>query len=151
MPAARAHDTRPSRRGSPWRLSVLASGLAVAGAALADPAGPGPARLVPAASVNTLEALGRALTACFKTPHGSSGDAITVLLSLRRDGALLGRPRITFSHLVGPAADQQAFVAAVLGGLQACTPVAVTATLGAAIAGRPLTVRLLGGPPPRRA
>lgn len=101
------------------------------------------------APVDTLEALGQALTACFQAPAGSAGSVMTVLVSLRRDGTVLGRPRITFSHLVGPPDGKRAFVAAALGALKACTPVAVTPALGGAIAGRPFTIRFLGGPPPQ--
>lgn len=112
---------------------------AVLATALRLTAQPGPA--------DTLEALGQALTACFQAPTGSSGSAITVLVSLRRDGTVLGHPRITFSHLVGTEAGKRAFITAALGSLKACTPVAVTPGLGGAIAGRPLSIRFVGGTP----
>ena len=98
---------------------------------------------------DTLEVLGKALTACFQAPAGSGGSVITVLVSLRRDGTVLGQPRITFSSLVGPPDGKRAFVAAALGALKACTPVAVTPALGGAIAGRPFTIRFVGGSPPQ--
>jgi hypothetical protein len=103
----------------------------------------------PAAPVATLRDLGPALTACFRAPDHSAGSQVTVRFSLTREGTLLGRPAITFSKLVGNPEDQRAFVAAALGGLAACTPVRLTPGLGGAIAGRPLSVRFIGGGPAR--
>lgn len=105
----------------------------------------------PQTPADTLAALGQALTACFEAPAGSAGSQITVLVSLRRDGTVLGQPRITFSHLVGNQDQRRLFVAAALGALKACTPVAVTPGLGGAIAGRPFSVRFVGGSPSRPA
>ncbi len=99
------------------------------------------------AQVNTLEALGQALTACFHAPDGSAGSQITVLVTLRRDGGVQGKPRITFSHLIGSDEAKRAFVEAALSSLRACTPVALTPALGGAIAGRPMTIRYVGGGP----
>lgn len=104
---------------------------------LAVPAGPASAQ-VPA---DTLRALGPALTACWRPPPGSEGSEITIRFSLRRDGSLLGQPRITYSRLSGDAETQRAFVAAALGGLAACLPARITDGLGGTIAGRPLTIR----------
>ncbi len=96
-------------------------------------------------SVATLRELGPALTACFRAPSGSAGSQVTVRFSLDAKGVVIGKPRITFSILVGRPEDKQAFVAAALGALASCTPVHVTPGLGAAIAGRPLSVRFVGG------
>ena len=95
--------------------------------------------------VATLDELGPALTACFQAPERSAGSAITVRFSLTREGAVLGKPRITYSKLIGSPDDQTAFVVAALGALIRCTPVDVTPALGRAIAGRPLSVRFIGG------
>ncbi len=118
-------------------MSIVALPFA---AALAIASGPTP-------PADTLEALGGALTACFRAPEGSTGSSITVLVSLKRDGTVLGKPRITFSHLVGRPEDQRSFVRAALDSLASCTPVAVTPALGGAIAGRPFSIRFVGGGP----
>ncbi len=70
---------------------------------------------------------------------------LTLRFSLRSDGAILARPQITFSRLIGKPEDQQTFVAAVLSSLAACTPVSLSPDFGKAIAGRPLTMRFIGG------
>ena len=97
--------------------------------------------------IATLRELGPALTRCFQAPSGSAGSQITVRFSLDRNGAVLGQPRVTFSVLVGTAEQKQAFVAAALDALDHCTPVHVTPGLGSAIAGRPLSIRFVGGGP----
>ena len=100
----------------------------------------------PAHSVDTLQALWPALSACWHAPIGSTGAQITVAFALDRSGALLGTPRITYSKLVGDPEARRDFVAAALGALSACLPVAVSPGLGGAIAGRPLSIRFIGGP-----
>lgn len=40
------------------------------------------------------------------TPKGAVGSQLTVVFSLRQDGSLLGRSRISFAELPGPATDQ---------------------------------------------
>lgn len=111
------------------RTLALAALLALA----ADPAAADPA--------GTVRELWPALTRCWRAPPGTVGSEITVALSLKRNGELLGRPQITYSRLTGDAAAQRAFVASVLASLARCTPVAVTDGLGGAIAGRRLSVR----------
>lgn len=101
----------------------------------------------PATPIATLRALGPALTACFRAPARSAGSEITVLLSLTRDGVVFGKPKITYSKLVGKPEDRRAFVEAALGALAACTPVPLTPGLGGAVAGRPLSIRFIGGGP----
>ncbi len=138
-----APSSTPDRRCSDaptWSRRPLATGVgrAVAAASLlAIAAGPAAAQ----APADSLRALGPMLSACWRPPPGSDGSEITVLFSLRRDGSLLGRPRITYSRLVGDMETQRAFVAAALGGLSACLPARITDGLGGAIAGRPLTMR----------
>ena len=105
------------------------------------------ATAAPPRSVATLRDLGPALTACFQAPDHSAGSQVTVRFSLDVHGAVIGTPRITFSKLVGTSDDHRIFIAAALGALERCTPVPVTPGLGAAIAGRPLSVRFVGGGP----
>ncbi len=95
--------------------------------------------------ISTLRQLGPALTHCYKPPEHSEGMQFTVRLSLTSAGALIDKPYITFSKLLGKVEDQETFVAAVLSSLAACTPVSLTPELGKAIAGRPLTIRFIGG------
>ena len=85
--------------------------------------------------------IGPALTACWSAPEGISGAQLTVVLSLNRDGAVLGRPRISYAKLPQEPSEARRFVSAVLASLAACTPLRLSAGLGAAVAGRPMAIR----------
>jgi hypothetical protein len=108
-------------------------------------ASPIEARSAPA---NTLADLSRELSACVKAPGDSSGSELTIIFALKRDGSLLGKPRITHSHLLGDADGQSAFVAGAVGALAKCLPANITDNLGGAIAGRPLSIRIGRVPKP---
>jgi hypothetical protein len=114
---------------------VLASVVLAPGEALGQPA-------------NTLRELSQALVQCAKIHVPPSGDEITLIFSLKRDGSLLGKPRITYSKLTGDRADQQEFVANTLSALSQCFPLHITDGLGGAIAGRPLSIRFIARPAP---
>ena len=64
---------------------------------------PGPA--------NTLVDLQGQFGACMagKAP-GPAGSRLTIMLMMKRDGSIFGKPRITFSHLEGDKESRQAFV-----------------------------------------
>jgi hypothetical protein len=96
-------------------------------------------------AISTLRELGPALAACFHAPELSTGSEITIRFSLTKQGAVFGKPKITFSRLIGTPHAQEAFVAAAFAALSSCTPVAVTPELGSAIAGRPLSIHFIGG------
>ena len=105
-----------------------------------------------AAPADNLATLWRNLGACTKldgVPPGAVGSEVTVLFSLKRDGSLLGRPRITHSRLVGNESDRRGFIAAALGAVSRCLPMPITDGLGGAIAGRPLNLRLMSRKPER--
>lgn len=95
----------------------------------------------PAAS---FAALRQALTHCFIAPPHTRGSVATVRFSLRRDGAVFGRPKVTYLQRAGRPEDQAAFEKAVAASLDACTPVRLDPGLAAVIAGQPLTVLFSG-------
>jgi hypothetical protein len=101
--------------------------------------------------VDSLRELRPALTRCWRAPAGAVGSELTVALALKRDGHLLGRPRITHSALTGNAEAQKRFVGSVLASLAQCTPVRITDSLGQAIAGRRFMIRFRSKPRERQA
>ena len=115
-------------------MMALAAALAcAAAAALADDAAP----------ANTLADLQRQFGACMKGKSiGPAGSRLTIMLMMRRDGSIFGRPRITFLHLEGDKESRQAFVDAVERAVEACLPFRITPSLGGAIAGRPFVITL---------
>jgi hypothetical protein len=97
---------------------------------------------------NSLHDLWQALGACARRAQvapQAAGSEITVLFTLKRDGSLQGKPRITYSRLIGDKIDQQAFVAASLSAIAGCFPLLMTEGLGGAVAGRPIRFRLVSG------
>jgi hypothetical protein len=91
--------------------------------------------------INTIQEMWPALYACWQPPAGSEGMDITLVFSLRRDGTLIGKPRVTWSRLAGTEEEQRAFVASVIEALDKALPLPFTDSMGGAIAGRPLAPR----------
>ncbi|MDP4003407.1 hypothetical protein [Methylobacterium sp. NEAU K] len=112
-----------------------------------------PVTQAPTTPADTLAELYPVLAACWHPPTGlgrpragSDDVEITVRLSLRRDGSLIGTPRITYT--AGFAQGQRrSLVNATLDALADCTPARITPGLGRAIAGRPVALRLVYRPP----
>lgn len=79
--------------------------------------------------------------ACWRPPKDSAGMEITLIFSFKRDGTLLGEPRIGFSKLLGDQDLQKRFVASALTALARCAPLKFSPGLAGAIAGRPFSMR----------
>ena len=136
-------DGRTSRS---FQLRTTAVRVRTVAAALALIALASGARSEPA---NTLQDLSKRLQTCLaqeKTTDELANDSeVTILFALRRDGTMMGRPRITHSDLRGDLDDQKRFVGAVIAALDQCLPLDITPGLGGAIAGRPVAVRIIKG------
>jgi hypothetical protein len=94
------------------------------------------------APANSLRELSSGLSACVKAPGASAGSELTIVFALKRDGSLLGKPRIAHARLTGDPAAQRAFVADAIAAFAKCLPVNITDDLGGAIAGRLLVIRI---------
>lgn len=86
-----------------------------------------------------------AIRACWRMPaaQGPSGSELTLRLSFKRAGALIGPPRITYSRLRGDREGRRLFVNSVFAAVDNCLPLNFTEPFGAAIAGRPITIRFV--------
>jgi hypothetical protein len=96
------------------------------------------------AQLNTMKDIGTAMRACWIPPpieQARPGMQITVMMSFKRDGALLGQPRITFESVGATDDERLAYRLAVAEMLKRCTPLPFTEALGNAVAGRPFTMR----------
>jgi hypothetical protein len=98
------------------------------------------------APANTLRELFAALERCLVTPKGVIGSELTIVFSLRRDGRLLGKPRISYSRLSGDAFEQGKFAGDIANAFDKCLPLSITDALGGAIAGRPMSIRFVVHP-----
>ena len=103
------------------------------------------------APANTLMDLQHQLGACMGgQPLGAPGSRLTIMLMMKRDGSIFGKPRITFSHLEGDAPARQRFVDDAERAVRACLPFNITPSLGGAIAGRPFVITLGRAKPEQR-
>jgi hypothetical protein len=97
-------------------------------------------------ALNTLKDLGAALRACWVPPpleQSRPAMQITVQLSFKRTGELLGHPRITFESATASDDEKLAYRVAVAETLRRCNPLPFTEALGNAVAGRPFTMRFI--------
>jgi hypothetical protein len=98
--------------------------------------------------IDTLRDVGRAMRACWQpTGDRHSGQEVTIRISFKRNGAVLGQPRITHYRAGRQGENREAFTQAVRDAFVRCTPMPVSPSLGAAIAGRPFTFRFIDAPP----
>lgn len=61
---------------------------------------------------------------------------LTITFAMKRDGSLLGKPRVSYSHLEGSAQVRREFIEDVFRALNDCLPLKITPALGGAIAGQ---------------
>jgi hypothetical protein len=108
-------------------------------------ADPGESRK-PGAPLNTIAEVFAALDACWIPPgldQARAGMQITVMLSFKRSGELLGKPRITYETPNASDDERLSYRVAMAQALRRCTPLRFTDALGNALAGRPLTIRFI--------
>lgn len=123
-------------RSRRWFL-IGASALVVGFASVDQAAAEGP-------QVDNIEEMFARLKQCWKAPLLSAGDPgmqITVLVSFKRNGEILGHPRITFESRDASDDERIVYRTAVMEMLQRCSPMPFTRGMGDAVAGRPLTLR----------
>jgi hypothetical protein len=98
-------------------------------------------------TVDRLDEIAPAVRRCWNPPPlpgNLTGAMVSLRFSLRRDGSLFGQPRVTWETKRGDAAFQQRFSDSAVAAIRSCTPMRLSAGLGASIAGRPFTIRFHG-------
>ena len=101
-------------------------------------------------AVERLADVAPALRRCWIPPVIDGPDAgamATVRFSLRRDGSLFGQPRVTWETRQTDSDLRRRFTESVVAAVRSCTPMRLSQSLGAAIAGRPLSIRFHGRAP----
>jgi hypothetical protein len=109
----------------------------------------GPATAQPA-QVNTIADFFARIRTCWKPPDPSRVHPdidITVIVSFKRNGEILGRPRVTYESEQADDNDRLLYRIAVMETLQRCTPMPFTDSMAGAIAGRPFAIRFHNGKP----
>ncbi|HEV7600405.1 MAG TPA: hypothetical protein VGO49_09120 [Bradyrhizobium sp.] len=104
----------------------------------------------PAQVDNIKEAFAR-LRTCWKPPPASQANPdveITAIVTFKRDGNILGHPKITYESENATDNDRLLYRIAVMEALQRCTPMPFTEAMGGAVAGRPFAIRFQNRKPP---
>jgi hypothetical protein len=96
----------------------------------------------PAEPANSLRELMANLGLCLKKSSFAQPGEITLFFSLRQDGSLFGRPRVTYLRAPRDPARQSVFIESVANAFGNCFPAEITPKLGMAVAGRPLSMRI---------
>jgi hypothetical protein len=94
--------------------------------------------------VNTIADVVARLRACWKPPAPSRVHPdidITVIVSFKRTGEILGKPRVTYESEQADDNDRLLYRIAAMEALQRCTPMPFTEGMAGAVAGRPFSVR----------
>jgi len=119
-------------------LALVASGQAWAGMGGHEASASSPRPAI----IETLADIAPAVGRCWTPPAIEGVGDITVMLSLRRDGSILGAPRISYSRAISPE-EKRLLQKSLLAALASCGPLPVSPRLGAAIAGRIFAIRFL--------
>jgi len=96
--------------------------------------------------LDTIGDLYAALRSCWAAPDpgvARAGMEMSVRFSIKRDGELVGPPRLTYATPAAPAETRDVYRHAIDDALARCVPLALSKGLGGAIAGRPLMVRFV--------
>jgi hypothetical protein len=87
----------------------------------------------------------RAVSSCWALPGDPtpSGQELTLRLSFKRNGDILGKPRITYYKPGTNPEDRKPFTDSILAALERCLPLPFSPGFGAAVAGRPFVFRFI--------
>jgi hypothetical protein len=94
--------------------------------------------------LDTIADMFDALRACWVPPpqdEARLGMQMSVRLSFKRSGQMIGAPRVTYASPDAPPAARNIYHDAIMAALERCTPLPFTPGLGGAIAGRPIAIR----------
>jgi hypothetical protein len=117
-------------------FSLLVFALGVAGSsARAEPVQPRER------TINDLRELRTYINGCFAPVQNALDADLTLRFSLRRDGALIGAPHISYDRLPRDKEARKEKLATLEQGFARCLPAPITEAMGGAIAGRMIALR----------
>ena len=96
--------------------------------------------------LDSIRSLFAALRGCWVPPDENDarpGMQMAVRFSFKRDGEILGTPRVTYTSPDAPQEARDTYRNAITTALEHCTPMAFSKGLGGAIAGRPIAIRFV--------
>jgi hypothetical protein len=96
--------------------------------------------------VDTIADMFAALRACWQPPEDDearSGMQMSVRFAFKRDGEIIGEPRVTYTTPGVGDETRQVYRRAITQALERCAPLPFSAGMGGAIAGRPIAIRFV--------
>ena len=121
-------------------MTRSATCLAVAAALLVAPLTPAMSQ---SSQLNTIKDVFIRLYSCWEPPlRANPKTNVSVIVSFRRDGSILGQPKITYESEEANDNDRLLYRIAIMKALERCTPLSFTDALGGAVAGHPFALRL---------
>jgi hypothetical protein len=100
--------------------------------------------------LDNLQDLFAALRSCWSPPgenDAHAGMEMSVRFSFKRDGNIIGAPRLTYATRGVSQQTRDVYQHAITDSLDTCVPLAFTKSLGGAIAGRPIMIRYVDNRP----
>lgn len=100
----------------------------------------------PAGTVDNFSQMHQVLKSCWRAPQGPlarAGMEVTVRLSFRKNGTILGEPRFTYYSPWASSEVRKVYRESVLEGLAGCVPLRFTPGMGGANAGRIFLFRFI--------
>ncbi len=100
--------------------------------------------------LDTIGDLFAALRSCWTPPPedaARAGMQMSVKFSFKRDGGLIGTPRLTYATPDASAQTRDVYRQAIDDSLSHCTPLSFSKGMGGAIAGRPILIRYVDNRP----
>ena len=94
--------------------------------------------------LDTIREMYAALRACWLPPPQDAarpGMQMSVRLSFKRSGQMIGAPRVTYTSPDTPPEVRGLYHEAIVAALDRCTPLPFSSGLGGAVAGRPIAIR----------
>jgi hypothetical protein len=110
-------------------------------------------RVDPDHPIDNIRGLFAALRACWQPPDADAahpGMQMSVRFAFKRDGEIIGQPRVTYTTPGTDADTRKAFRHAIDDALARCTPLPFSKGMGGAIAGRPIAIRYVDDRKPER-
>jgi hypothetical protein len=102
--------------------------------------------------LDTIREMFDALRDCWVPPVpevARAGMQMSVRLSFKRAGDLIGPPRVTYTTPEATREQREAYLAAIKATLDRCSPMPFTEAMGGAVAGRPIAIRFIDDRPIR--
>jgi hypothetical protein len=96
--------------------------------------------------LNSIQAMFATLRGCWVPPpkdEARHGMEYTIRFAFKRDGELMGGPRVTYASHDAPAEVRDIYRDAVNAALARCTPLHFTDGMAGAVAGRPIAMRFV--------